>query len=129
MELTKKQELYMATVEANTPEGTYLLCGWHDAEHGFDWASYCDWAKDLIDEMDESEGIGAFQTFKEWVEMKREEEPERDNLGFSPIPCELCDALAGDRHAVTAMYNDGEYETLAVCEDCLMYVANGDLPE
>jgi hypothetical protein len=34
---------------------------------------------------------------------QRDENEDRDNLGFSHIECDLCGALPGDRHAVTAL--------------------------
>ena len=132
---TKKQLAYMETVERNTPKGTNLSCGWHDAEHGITWDAYCDWAKDLIDDLEEGSDIGTFQPYKEWVQMKRDESPDRDNLGFSHECCDLCGSLPGDRYAVTALpyvgpdVDLGNYYSLGVCGDCLAYIANGDVPD
>ena len=127
---TKKQLAYMETVERNTPKGTNLSCGWLDAEHGITYDAYCDWAKDLIDDLEEGTDIGEFQTYKQWVQMKRDENPDRDNLGFSWDTCDLCCGLAGDRYAVTAISPGAEdYTPMEACGDCIQYIANGDVPE
>jgi hypothetical protein len=56
---------------------------------------------------------------------------EEGDLGFSWRSCEGCNSpLAGDRyqaHALLVEHN--EWTTLAVCTDCLLYIANGDVPE
>ena len=125
------------TVARNTPEDfPQLVTGWPDAEHGFTWYAYCDWAKELIDELPDGSDIGQFQTFKEWLETKREErqnQSDGDDLGFSHHSCDLCGAFPGDRYAVTALpdnpADNRDYVALSVCQDCLCYIANGDEPE
>ena len=122
------------TIERNTPEDyPHLVCGWPDEKHGITWYAYCDWAKDLIDELEEGSSIGTFQTFQEWKEMKRDEDEERDNLGFCREECDLCGALAGDRYAVTALPDNPainrDYVALEVCNLCIMWIANGQEPD
>lgn len=122
----------MADVERNTPAGTHLAVGWLDAEHDITHAAYCAWAQDLIDDLEEGVDIGTFQTFDEWKQMKRDEDANRDELGFSHEGCDLCGGLAGDRHAVTAMPDSSEsddYYALRVCGNCLQYIANGEVPD
>lgn len=50
---------------------------------------------------------------------------------FSTSPCDVCrDYYAGQRHHATG-YNpksDAVFE-YSICVDCLMFCANGDLPE
>lgn len=137
MELTKKDREYMERVEANTPEGFTLVCGWPDEEYGITWDNYIYACQDLFDaaanKLDEGEDMQplTFPTFDEWKQLKRDEDEDRDNLGFSHDSCELCGALPGDRHAVTAI-KPGEagadYYTYEVCGDCIQYIANGELP-
>ena len=68
-----------------------------------------------------------------WVGRQRDENEDRDNLGFSHIECDLCGALPGDRHAVTALpenpADNPDYIPLSVCEVCMYYIASGDLPD
>lgn len=56
---------------------------------------------------------------------------EENDLGFSWCSCECCGSeLGGDRFRA-CYYNPETKETddLEICVDCLMYIANGDLPE
>ena len=51
---------------------------------------------------------------------------------FSDDPCETCRSrLGGSRHALAAIKPGTNEEPLhySVCQNCLFYVANGDLPE
>lgn len=54
---------------------------------------------------------------------------------FSSQHCEVCSALPGARYPLVAMEDVGpgsetaEILYFAVCEDCLMFAAYGDLPE
>ena len=123
---------WLDTIERNTPEGfPHLACGWPDEEHGITWDSYiCDLIKKL-ECWDEGEPKPHLPLFEEWVEGRREE--DRDDLGFSWNDCDLCGGLAGDRHAVTALPDNPaenhDYVALSVCNSCLMYIANGDVPD
>lgn len=48
---------------------------------------------------------------------------------FSGVDCEGCgSSLAGDRHAAHGLVDD-DLVHLVVCTDCLLYLANGDIPE
>lgn len=51
-----------------------------------------------------------------------------DDLGFSWSPCDTCGStLGGDRYLVHVV-DDGEWDTMESCVDCLMYIANAELP-
>lgn len=51
-----------------------------------------------------------------------------EDLGFSWSSCDTCGSnLGGNRHLVHREW-DGEWDTMSSCGDCLLYVANGDLP-
>lgn len=110
-----------------------LFCGWPDETHGIDHESYMAECITAIEDLCPGQDAPVFKTFQEWKIWKREQDPDRDTLGFSWHPCDICGALAGYRYAVTA-YKDleglprGDYLTLEVCGDCLCYIANGDLP-
>jgi hypothetical protein len=51
---------------------------------------------------------------------------------FSRYRCESCGGLAGDRHQVSFWSVDGTDDPVSgeaeVCTDCLMYIANGEVP-
>lgn len=127
-----KTQEYIDAVEANTPEGyPNLVAGWPDEEHDITWEAYIDWAREELYNVCEGDDIGAFQTFDQYKQMERENNPDRDNLGFSVLECALCGALPGERHAMTAhpeTPSELNYIALKVCGDCLQYVVNGELP-
>lgn len=56
-----------------------------------------------------------------------------DEGGFSWQDCDTCNSrLGGTRHAAHALMDDDPRRTvvhLAVCTDCVMFVANGDEPD
>ena len=52
-----------------------------------------------------------------------------DEGGFSWQDCDVCGSrLGGDRYVMHGYYKD-DLIHLDVCTDCIMYHANGDLPE
>lgn len=117
--------------EANTPKDFHnLMCGWPDAEYGINFDAYIDHYKDKLDDLCEGEAPPTILDYEDWKREQREEDEERENLGFSWETCDLCGALPGDRHAVTAFNADmSDYIPLQVCGDCCCYIANGDEPE
>ena len=49
---------------------------------------------------------------------------------FTWSRCPACGGLAGDRHAVHFWSDDGTIDGHEdVCSDCLLYIANGDVPD
>lgn len=52
-----------------------------------------------------------------------------EDLGFSHRCCDLCDSLPGDRYSSHTMCDGEIVDDLEVCVDCIMYIANGELPE
>lgn len=53
-----------------------------------------------------------------------------DEPSFSWRSCETCGSrLAGDRQAGHALDSNDDLVHLNMCTDCILYVANGDLPE
>ncbi len=126
-----KTKQYESMIRTHTPYGyPNLVCGWPDTEHGIDWEFYKDDCLSLVDAMQEGDDAPSFQSFKEWCVTERNKAPNRDNLGFSNRHCELCDALPGERYAVTAYDRSmDEYRALAVCGDCLDYIVNGEVPD
>lgn len=53
-----------------------------------------------------------------------------DEGSFSWHVCESCGShLGGNRYDAHGVDADGAIVHLSVCTDCLMYLANGDLPE
>ena len=53
-----------------------------------------------------------------------------DEGGYSNSACDSCGStLAGDRYAAHGFGKDGEVIHLDICENCLMFHANGDEPE
>ena len=125
---------YEDRVAANTPKGyPQLVCGWPDEEHDITWVRYIEHLQNLLDDLDEGDPLPTFETFEHWVDRQRNENEDRDNLGFSHLRCDLCDGLPSDRYAVTALPEDPaknyDYIPLSVCGDCLQYIANGELPD
>lgn len=48
---------------------------------------------------------------------------------FSWSSCDTCGSqLGGDRYETTGML-DGDVVSMDSCVDCVMYIANGDIPE
>lgn len=110
-----------------------LLIGWPAEERGLgksDWESYCD---DLAEECAE-EGVPFMPLdYESWYEKQIAERGEEDETTeFSWQQCDLCNAQAGSRHHATAFHKDfpanTDYIALEVCDDCLCYIANGDVP-
>lgn len=53
-----------------------------------------------------------------------------DEGGFSGRRCEGCGSgLGGNRYAAHGFTDDNTVVHLDVCEDCLIYIANGDEPK
>ena len=49
---------------------------------------------------------------------------------FSWEPCDICGShLGGDRFSAHALDDDGQIIHLEVCTDCVMFMANGELPD
>lgn len=52
-----------------------------------------------------------------------------DEGGFSWSDCECCgSSLGGDRFAAHGFADDDSILHFSICVDCLLYLANGDLP-
>ena len=63
------------------------------------------------------------------VDAMQEELYELESGSFSWHECDTCGSrLGGDRHEAHGEINGGWYH-LSVCTDCLLYFANGDIPE
>ena len=123
---------YEAMIADNTPDGLpNLVLGWMDDECGLDWDSYIEWGHNVMDQVAFGDDIGTFQTFEEWKHQERGANP--NDLGFSYEKCDLCKAPAGDRYAATALPSDPatnkDYCTLTICGECLLFIANGDVPD
>ena len=53
-----------------------------------------------------------------------------DEGGFSWAACECCGSLlGGNRYSAHGFDKDGGVVHLAICEDCLCFLSNGDIPE
>ena len=129
-----KPSEYEIMIAVNAPVGfPHLVCGWPDEEVGITWDNYLSDAVKWVEATEEDEDVRPYKSFAVWKDDVRGQDEERDNLGFSHERCDLCGALAGDRYAVTALPEDQtsrfDYVALAVCGDCLQYIANGELPE
>jgi hypothetical protein len=118
-----------------TPEGfPVILPGWPDEEYGIHqaaWEEYCD---DLAEDCASAGEPYEPDDFETWRERRRADIPETQ--GFSHFNCDICGALPGERHAMTAFpenftdeNSSGEYMPLEVCSDCLLWFVNGDIAE
>lgn len=55
---------------------------------------------------------------------------EFDSPSFSREACDTCGSgLGGDRYCAHGFMKDGNLIHLDVCVDCVMYFANGDVPD
>lgn len=109
-----------------------IMCGWPDSEHGITHDAYIASCISELEDVYDNEDAPTFPTFEAWKEQMRKENEDRDNLGFSWQDCDLCGALGGERYAATAFpssIGDGtDYVPLEVCQDCIVYIANGEVP-
>ena len=53
---------------------------------------------------------------------------ETDEFSWKPCPC-CVSKLGGGRHEITGRLKTGEMDIALVCEDCAIYIINGELPE
>ena len=125
---------WLDMIERNTSERfPHLVCGWPDEEHGITHSAYVLAFIEEMEDLDDGADIPQFPTFDNWKKVQRDEDEDRDNLGFSSLRCDLCGSAAGDRHAVTALPDNPaenhDYEALSGCGDCLCLVANADVPD
>lgn len=148
MDLSERQKEWMERVARTQGEGA-IVTGWPDEEFGISEDAYEDYLLDQYSEyldecVDEATEPEPFDTWKckllpfdEWRDAKLEEQGENPgDEEFSRSECDCCGSpLAGSRHAATILHMNKEqdgavpYTPLSVCQDCLMYIANGDVPD
>ena len=116
----------------------YIVSGVIDADAGITHDAYLDEVECLVTRLvwDTEDGkdviLGDIQSFDDWKCERRENMNER--IEFSYCECDLCrTSLGGSRHYVTALPEDtrtnDNYVSYTVCDNCYLYVCNGDLPE
>lgn len=105
--------------------------GWpaEEIDAGFD--DYIEHFKGVLDDMCEGDAPPEIPPYLEWRDARIE--MHDGDLGFSNMACDLClTALGGERYAVTALpenpAENPDYLALEVCQDYLMWIANGELP-
>ena len=53
-----------------------------------------------------------------------------EELGFSWRACDCCgSSLGGDRFKACKLTKDHEVIDFSVCVDCILYIANGEVPD
>jgi hypothetical protein len=141
MEYSELQKEFMARVASNENSGFHLVVGWAREEHYRTalgkWA--CTRCPDTWTEKITGKGTFAEDDFLEdlcptcgnYGTLTIEDEDEvSDDLGFSHENCDCCGSpLGGDRHAASLINPGHDALPLSVCSDCLMYIANGDVPD
>ena len=125
---------WLDTIERNTSEHyPHLVCGWPDEEHGITHNAYVEAAMVELEDLEDGEDVKPWPSFEQWKTGRRSVDEYRVELGFSWGDCDLCGGLAGDRHAVTALPDNPaenhDYVALSVCNSCIVYIANGDVPD
>ena len=107
-------------------QGYHLVTGWPADEYNLGWHDYISWCHDQLDEVEEGDDVQPFPTYAAW---RDERMPDGDE-GFTWMCCELCGGKAGNRYAVSAVRHEPyDYIPYAVCSDCMLFIASGDLPE
>ena len=67
---------------------------------------------------------------EEEIEERLSNEDILDEGGCSSFSCDSCGSgLQGDRYCAHGLTKDNEIIHLDICQDCLCYHANGDIPE
>ena len=125
-----KTEDWIKNFERNLPEGfPVVVMGWPDDKDRTlheNYISYCEMSVTITQY---GESVPPLPTFEEWKQKVRSMTP--DDLGFSTNCCDTCGSFPGIRYAATAMPSDladKDYVALTVCEDCVLYIANGETP-
>ena len=143
MELTKLQKEWLDRVERGTGKGNWVALGWPDQELGLDEGAYLAWLEDQYEDYKldcEYEGFTPddFEVFaaemKPYPEWREDQEAEAGTgeEEFSTMSCDLCgNHLAGSRHPATLipLKDASDYTPILICQDCLMYGANGEVPD
>lgn len=140
-EYTQKQKNWMATVESSMLSGYHVSLGWPDEEYDINYDFYYNYCLEqyeiYLDSLEEEGAPKAFtppKTYQEWKEWCRESiHSEGEGEEFSASTCDLCGALPGPRHYATLlpekMSDPSDYTAIKICDDCLFYIANGDVPD
>lgn len=116
----------------------HIVPGRTDMDAGITHGAYRDEVEELVTRRiyDTEDGkdviLGGIQSFYDWKREKREN--VKEHIEFSWCECDMCrTTLAGSRHYVTALPPDpstnDDYVSYTVCDDCYIYICNGDLPE
>jgi hypothetical protein len=148
-EYSARQEAWMARVAAGTPVGYEVSLGWpreaysrpvkghwkcHECKH--EWLEYTTGAgtfteDDFIEEScEECSSLNTHLTIED--DWQPDSEDESDE--FSWASCDLCNShLGGSRHNATFFPDRSvpvrDLIPIAICVDCLMFCASGDVPE
>jgi hypothetical protein len=121
--LTTAQQKYVESVEHYLKGLTFVspgLCpSCSECLSSFNYRNYRD------EEGDGNEIRTAEEQFAEDIENGEVD----DEGGFSSSQCDSCGStMAGDRYAAHGVGTNGKILHLDVCADCLVYLANGDIP-
>jgi hypothetical protein len=76
----------------------------------------------------EAVSVGPCPGCEECADCLRENGEYHEDPWFSWQPCEICGELAGDRQSWHGII-DGHIVHSSCCTDCVLYIANGDVPE
>lgn len=85
----------------------------------------CPGCSECLDTPETGEWGDGSPEWEEWASLA-------DEPSFSWSHCDTCGStLGGDRHPAHAFTDDEQQDLvhLDVCQDCLFYFANGDIPE
>jgi len=118
---------FSAEADNLAKQGYHLLPGWPADEYNLSWDDYLNWCRDQLDNMEEGEDAPQLPRYIVW---RDERMPEEESQGFTWMCCELCGGKAGNRYAVSAVRHEPyDYIPYAACSDCMLFIANGTLPE
>ena len=107
-------------------QGYDLVLGWPADEYNLSWDDYRNWCHVQLDNLEDGDNAPQMQPYIAWRDARM---PDGDE-GFSWMCCELCGGKAGNRYAVSAVRHEPyDYIPYSVCQDCMLFITNNDLPE
>lgn len=136
-EYTRAEKHYMAAVASAIPEGCHVSLGWADENIGAHHDGYLAYCEEqyvsFLQCVEAEEDVQPFtpdMSFQQWKAHIREQFDDTD-AEVSYESCDLCGRTTGYSHPATLLNVDDDTVCipLDICGDCVLYIANGDVPD